>query len=285
MHMNTTPAIRVTSGSAGAGGRMFPLRAEVTTVGRGGGADIRLDHPTVSVLHAELVRRGPYLYVADAGLSRNGTRVNGRPVARRLLRNLDVVRFGTVCCQVSGLPHEQIPADQALGRAPELTGREADVLAALCRPAQSDTAFVLPATVRQIAKELCVTEAAVKQHLLHLYKKFRIPEGTERRVRLANAAVAQGLSGLPGIAAGGAAAFPAEGAQAGPALALGERLRLLRRERGLTQELLATRTGLSACAVRDIEAGRREFLLPVTAARLATVLGVDATALANGTRP
>lgn len=63
------------------------------------------------------------------------------------------------------------------------------------------------------------------------------------------------------------------------------RLRLLRRERGLTQELLATRTGLSACAVRDIEAGRREFLLPVTAARLATVLGVDAAALANGTRP
>ena len=38
-----------------------------------------------------------------------------------------------------------------------------------------------------------VTEAAVKQHLLRLYQKFRIPEGTNRRVRLANEVVSLGL--------------------------------------------------------------------------------------------
>ena len=45
----------------------------------------RVPDPSVSRLHAEIVRRGPYAYVADLGLSRNGTRVNGRLVARRVL--------------------------------------------------------------------------------------------------------------------------------------------------------------------------------------------------------
>ncbi|HXZ71530.1 MAG TPA: forkhead-associated protein, partial [Streptosporangiaceae bacterium] len=49
------------------------------------------------------------------------------------------------------------------------------------------------ATAREIATDLVVTEAAVKQHLLRLYQKFRIPEGPNRRVRLANEVVALGL--------------------------------------------------------------------------------------------
>ena len=57
----------------------------------------------------------------------------------------------------------------------------------------SDEAFVAPATAREIASDLVVTEAAVKQHLLRLYQKFRVPEGTNRRVRLANEVVALGL--------------------------------------------------------------------------------------------
>ena len=60
-------------------GEVFPLRDEVTTVGRGRGVDIRLDDPSVSRLHAELIRRGPYVYVADLGLSRNGTRLTDGP--------------------------------------------------------------------------------------------------------------------------------------------------------------------------------------------------------------
>jgi FHA domain len=176
-------------------GEVFTLRSEVTTVGRGAAVDVRLGDPSVSRLHAEIVRRGPYTYVVDLGLSRNGTRVNGRPVARRLLEDGDVVSFGAARCRVGGVPHEDITPEVELRRsaAPELTRRELDVLTSLCRPALSDEAFVSPATAREIAADLVVTEAAVKQHLLRLYQKFRIPEGANRRTRLANEVVALGL--------------------------------------------------------------------------------------------
>lgn len=176
-------------------GDTTPLNPDVTTVGRGQGADIRLADPSVSQLHAELVRRGPYLYVVDLGLSRNGTRVNGRPIARRVLEEGDVVSFGAARCKVGGLPREELNPEVELrkGAAPELTRREIDVLTSLCRPALSDEAFVAPATAREIAEDLVVTEAAVKQHLLRLYQKFRIPEGVNRRTRLANEVVALGL--------------------------------------------------------------------------------------------
>ena len=176
-------------------GDIHRLDGEVTTIGRGAGADVRLNDLSVSQLHAELVRRGPYVYVVDLGLSRNGTRVNGRPIARRVLEEGDVVTFGNARCRIGGLPQEQISPDVELrrGAAPELTRRELDVLTALCRPALSEEAFVAPATARDIAGALVVTEAAVKQHLLRLYQKFRIPEGQNRRTRLANEVVALGL--------------------------------------------------------------------------------------------
>jgi hypothetical protein len=176
-------------------GLVMPLRPDVTTVGRGRGVDIRLDDPSVSRLHAEIIRRGPYVYVVDMGLSRNGTRVNGRPIARRVLEDGDVVSFGTARCRMGGIPREEVDPDVELRRAvaPELTRREVDVLTSLCRPALSDEAFVAPATAREIAGDLVVTEAAVKQHLLRLYQKFRIPEGANRRTRLANEVIAMGL--------------------------------------------------------------------------------------------
>lgn len=176
-------------------GLVVPLRPDVTTVGRGRGVDVRLDDPSVSRFHAELIKRGPYVYAVDMGLSRNGTRVNGRPIARRVLEDGDVVSFGAARCRVGGLPREDVDAEVELRRAvaPELTRREVDVLTSLCRPALSDEAFVAPATAREIAGDLVVTEAAVKQHLLRLYQKFRIPEGTNRRTRLANEVIAMGL--------------------------------------------------------------------------------------------
>jgi hypothetical protein len=185
-----TPSIRIEDT-----GELIPLRGEVTTVGRGLGADVRLDDPSVSRLHAEIVRRGPYYYVADLGLSRNGTRVNGRPVARRVLDDGDVLSFGSARCRMEGLAREELAAEAELRRAaaPELTRRELDVLISLCRPALSDDAFVMPATAREIAGDLVVTEAAIKQHLLRLYAKFRVPEGVNRRTRLANEVIALGL--------------------------------------------------------------------------------------------
>src|SRR5260370_6979815 len=76
-------------------GAVMPLRPEITTIGRGSYVDIRLTDPSVSLLHAEIVRRGPYAYVTDLGLSRNGTRVNGRLVARRVLSDGDPLTFGS----------------------------------------------------------------------------------------------------------------------------------------------------------------------------------------------
>ena len=176
-------------------GGVTQLLGEVTTVGRGQYVDVQLADPSVSMLHAELIRRGPYVYVTDLGLSRNGTRVNGRLVARRLLADGDVVTFGSARCRVGGVACEELSADADLRRpaTPELTRRELDVVTSLCRPALSDEAFVAPAAAREIAVDLVVTEAAVKQHLLRLYQKLRIAEGPNRRVRLANEVVALGL--------------------------------------------------------------------------------------------
>ncbi len=173
----------------------FPLDADVTTVGRGPGVDISLTDPTVSRLHAEIVRRGGHLYVSDLGLSVNGTRVNGRPVSRRILLEGDVLSFGSARTRVGGLAPASGENTIELRRvsAPDLTRRERDVLVALCRPALQHEAFVAPGTARDIAEELVVTEAAVKQHLLRLYQKFRIAEGINRRSRLANEVISAGI--------------------------------------------------------------------------------------------
>ena len=175
-------------------GETFPLNGDVTTVGRGEGVDISLDDPSVSRLHAELVRRGDHVYVSDLGLSTNGTRVNGRPVGRRVLADGDVLSFGACRTRVLGLSQDLADDTVELRRmsAPDLTRRECEVLTALCRPALQQDAFVAPATARDIAEELVVTEAAVKQHLLRLYVKFRIPEGVNRRARLANEVISAG---------------------------------------------------------------------------------------------
>ena len=177
-------------------GEIFPLRGEVTTVGRGDGVDISIDDPSVSRLHAELVRRGDHVYVADLGLSVNGTRVNGRPVGRRVLLEGDVLSFGAARTRIGGLAGSAESEDTVELRrisAPELTRRELEVLTALCRPALQQDAFVAPATAKDIADELVVTEAAVKQHLLRLYQKFRIGEGVNRRARLANEVISAGV--------------------------------------------------------------------------------------------
>jgi DNA-binding CsgD family transcriptional regulator len=177
-------------------GEVFPLRDDVTTVGRGGGVDISLEDPSVSRLHAEIVRRGDHFYVSDLGLSINGTRVNGRPIGRRVLSDGDVLSFGVARTRVSGIPAQQDTDDTVELRrisAPDLTRREVEVLTSLCRPALQQDAFVAPATAKDIADELVVTEAAVKQHLLRLYQKFRIAEGVNRRARLANEVISAGV--------------------------------------------------------------------------------------------
>ena len=108
-----------------------------------------------------------------------------------------MLSFGAARVRVGGLGASEAAAEETVElrrvAAPDLTRREVEVLAALCRPALRHEAFVAPATARDVAEELVVTEAAVKQHLLRLYQKFRIPEGGNRRGRLANEVIALGV--------------------------------------------------------------------------------------------
>jgi hypothetical protein len=185
-------------------GSVNELDKDVTTIGRGAGVDVALEDPTVSRLHAEIVIRGPHVYVSDLGLSTNGTRVNGRPVGRRILSDGDVISLGMARMRIGGLavlePLDQETLELRRIAAPDLTRRELEVLTCLCRPALTQEAFVAPATAREIADELVVTEAAVKQHLLRLYAKFSIVEGINRRARLANEVVRAGvIRPLPGV--------------------------------------------------------------------------------------
>jgi DNA-binding NarL/FixJ family response regulator len=76
---------------------------------------------------------------------------------------------------------------------PELTRRERDVLVVMCRPVLTRNMLTEPATIREIAAELVVSESAVKKHLGRLYDKFGIHEAEERRRgRLVNDAIRRG---------------------------------------------------------------------------------------------
>ena len=89
------------------------------------------------------------------------------------------------------------PATTGAERPPDLTRRERDVLIALFRPTVNADFFAEPASTREIAAELSVSEAAVKQHLARLYDKFGISGTNERRrVRLANEALRRGAINL-----------------------------------------------------------------------------------------
>jgi len=77
------------------GEEAFALTADVTHVGRGITADVRLDDHTVSARHAIVVLRADRLRILD-DRSTNGTFVNGRRVDESELDDGDVVTLGRV---------------------------------------------------------------------------------------------------------------------------------------------------------------------------------------------
>jgi FHA domain len=153
--------------------------------------DLVVDMAGVSRHHAVFELIGDAWCVRDLG-SRNGTFVNGgRTIGERALHPGDEIVLGTLRLVYHG--PAQGKETTALAEPPTLTLRERDVLMALCRPLLAGDAFTEPASIRAIAAELVVSEAAVKQHLARLYRKFGVDdEGERRRVRLANAAVSSG---------------------------------------------------------------------------------------------
>jgi hypothetical protein len=180
----------------GPGGReLRPLDSERITVGTVDSNDLMVDAPGVSRVHAVFELISEAWCIRDLG-SRNGTFVNGaRTIGERVLHPGDEIVLGTLRLIYHGPPRGK--ETKALAEPPALTSRERDVLVALCRPLLAGDAFTEPASIRTIAGELVISQAAVKQHLARLYRKFGVEDsGARRRVQLANAALASGAVNL-----------------------------------------------------------------------------------------
>jgi pSer/pThr/pTyr-binding forkhead associated (FHA) protein len=150
----------------------------------------------VSRLHAELERLGGEWTIADDGLSRNGTFVNGaRLGGRHRLRDGDAVRVGETTLLYRD-PNEPVGAT-ALGGPGEvqLTDAQRRVLVALCAPYKHSDRFAAPASNQAIADALVLSTEAVKTHMKTLFEKFdlgALPR-QEKRVALAKRALEWGV--------------------------------------------------------------------------------------------
>lgn len=181
-----------------AGAELVALEGDRITVGAADSNDVALaGDRTVSRLHAVFERYPAGWCVRDLA-SRNGTFVNGERIwAERPLHPGDEILLGkTRLVYRTGEPGAGIQTEAAQGP-PDMTRRERDVIAELCRPLASGTVFSEPASIKEIAERLVVTEAAVRQHLIRLYDKFGIDQASERRrVQLANEALRRGAVNL-----------------------------------------------------------------------------------------
>jgi DNA-binding NarL/FixJ family response regulator len=109
-----------------------------------------------------------------------------------VVRSGDEIRLGLARLTLRGLVRGGGLDTQVVDEPPALTRREREVLVTLCQPLLSGDPFTEPASIREIAATLFVSDAAVKQHLSNLYGKFGVLDGDRRRVRLANAALSTG---------------------------------------------------------------------------------------------
>lgn len=184
-----------------------PLRGRAT-IGSAVTNDLVVDDdPTVSRIHAVLEPYPSGWAVRDVG-SRNGTYVNGeRIIGERALRDGDEVRVGGTRLIFRARPTAVSgPVTAAADASPDVTRREREVLLALCRPVLAGSLLTEPASVREMAKELVVSESAVKKHITNLYDKFGLHDPADRRRgRLAGEAIRRGAISLSDLraAAGG----------------------------------------------------------------------------------
>jgi len=177
------------------GARIVVLEGQRVTLGRHPDSGVVLGGDgQISRVHASLEDYGAGWCLKDLG-SRNGTYVNGeRLLGERVLKHGDEVRIGDARLRFNAGRRDEVAATSGpRQRLPDLTRREREVLVALCRPLFTADVVLEPASTRQIAAELSVTEDAVKHHLVNLYDKFGIDgSDTNRRARLAREALLRG---------------------------------------------------------------------------------------------
>jgi pSer/pThr/pTyr-binding forkhead associated (FHA) protein len=178
----------------------LPADASAVTVGRRTDNDVSLAWDLeVSRVHAQFEHVGGEWAVADDGLSRNGTYVNGeRITARRRLRDGDRVVFGETPIvyrmPATSTSFQSTAAVRVADAGGPLTPVQRQVLVALCRPLKL-SAYAAPATNREIAEEVFLSVDAVKAHLRVLFERFGL-EGlpqNQKRARLAAAALVNGV--------------------------------------------------------------------------------------------
>ena len=176
------------------GSRLVALSGERFTVGTMAGNDLVLDDPSTSRLHLVCETAGPMWTVTDVG-STNGTWLNGsRLFGTHALRHGDRLGVGVVTL-VYCLEGGRINVDTAsLAPRPHLTRRERELLAELCRPVVAGNVLTEPASVREMALALSVSESAVKKALGRLYSKFDLYDGDRGRGKLAVAAIRSGMA-------------------------------------------------------------------------------------------
>ena len=156
----------------------------------------------LSRVHAEFTLMAAEWTIADEGLSRNGTFVNGERLrGRRRLRDQDMIALGrTQILFRSPLTAAQIETDSPseAAVAPALSAAERRVLIALCRPLKDANAPVAPASNRDIAAELNVGVDAVKANLRRLFAVFGVEDVPQnrKRARLVELAFKTGAVGL-----------------------------------------------------------------------------------------
>jgi hypothetical protein len=179
--------------------RVLVLDGDRLTVGSAADNDVVVDDVSVSRVHAVLHHLNGRWFIEDCG-SRNGTTVNGQRLTHlHALRPADEVRLGRARLHFAGEVSPSGKPTDAVVERPSITSRERDVLIALCRPLASGDVFTEPATVREMAAALTVSENAIKVHLVNLADKFGIDGAERRRSRLANAALDAGVVTLADI--------------------------------------------------------------------------------------
>src|SRR5262245_42069202 len=150
------------------GRRDVELGGDRVTVGKDEHNDVVLDDPTVSRLHAVLEHFAAGWCVTDLGSS-NGTFLNGERIwAQQRLRHGDEIRVGRTRLLFRNSADVGHSRTETEAESPALTAREHDVLAVLCRPLLDRDLFTEPSSIREIAADLVVSDAAVKQHLANL---------------------------------------------------------------------------------------------------------------------
>lgn len=140
-----------------------------------------------SRVHVQLTLMAGEWTIADEGLSRNGTLLNGRRLqGRRRLCDRDLIELGhTQLLFRSPLTStlEETDSPSEMHAAPVLSPAQRRVLVALCRPLKHATAPVTLATNKDIAAELGVGVDAVKANLRNLFVSFRVEDVPQNRKR------------------------------------------------------------------------------------------------------